>query len=79
VKKKLDAVIWTDFSSNFEDVRKMMLNEDNAIAYLKSLTGESLIRAEEYIRRAPSQIKTRIRTRIEEELGWTYNWNLGNR
>jgi|GEM_PF-173074 len=70
-EKGLEAVVWTDLSSNFEDKTGMPLNEDNAVAYLRSLGGESLEKAEEYVRRAPSQVKTKIRERIERELGWT--------
>jgi len=69
--KGLDAVIWTDLASNFEKKTGMEYSEDNVIAYLRSLAGESLEKAEEYVRRIPSQVKTKIRKRIERELGWT--------
>jgi hypothetical protein len=69
-KKGLDAVIWTDLSSNFEYETGRPLNEDNATAYLRNLLGETLVKAEEYVRKAPSQVGTRIRGRIERELGW---------
>ena len=71
-EKELDAVIWTDLSSNFKERTGMDFNEDNIIKYLKNLTGKELEEAEKYVRRAPKQVKTRIRRRIEKELGWTY-------
>jgi hypothetical protein len=69
-EKGFDAAIWTDLTSNFKDKTGMALSEDNVIAYLRSLTGESLEKAEEYVRRAPAQVTTRIRSRIEREIGW---------
>jgi hypothetical protein len=69
-EKGLEAVIWTDLSSNFESKTGMPFSDDNTIAYLRSLMCESLEKAEEYVRKAPRQIRTTIRERIERELGW---------
>jgi hypothetical protein len=74
-EKGIDAVIWVDLPSNFEDKTGMPLNDDNAIAYLRSLTGESLEKAEEYVRKAPPQVRTTIRGRIERELDWNQTQN----
>jgi len=41
-----------------------------AIAYLRGLTGGRLDRARDYIERAPRQVDTDYRRRIEAELGW---------
>ena len=41
------------------------------IAYLRSLDGQQKTKAEEYVRKAPQQIKTAYRKAIELELGWT--------
>jgi len=73
-EKELNAVIWTDLPSNFKEKARMDFNEDNVIKYLKSLTGKQLEEAEKYVRRVPKQVKTRIRSRIETELGWTYEF-----
>ena len=70
-EKALDAVIWTDLPSNFKERTCMKLNEENVITYLKGLTEDRLKKAEKYIRRAPRQIKTKIRDRIQKEFGWT--------
>ena len=67
-EKNLDAVIWTDLPSNFED-RRGLFTDVNVIAYLRCLKDQC--NAEEYIRKAPCQIRTRMRQVIERELGWT--------
>ncbi len=68
--KNLDAAIWTGLGSKFKGEKKRPTAEE-VIGHLKSLQGEEKKRAEEYIRRAPKQIVTAYRTRIEAELGWT--------
>lgn len=72
-EKGMDAVVWTDLPENpdkFRDETGMELNEDNIIKYLKSLEGEALDKAKEYVQKAPLQIDTKLRRRIREELGW---------
>lgn len=72
-KKSLGAVVWIGLTENPEKFRKkteMELNEDNIIKYLKSLEGQTLERAREYIQKAPKQINTKLRQRIHRELGW---------
>jgi hypothetical protein len=69
-QKELDAVVWTDLSSNFKKKTGMEFSHDNAVEYLLSLSGEPLIKAENYVRRAPEQIETDLRKRLKEELGW---------
>lgn len=44
---------------------------DQVVRYLAGLEGESSRLAEEYIRRAPRQIRTPYRPIIERDLGWT--------
>lgn len=68
-KKKLDAVVWTDLPSNFKKKIGKELNENNAIEYLKSLQDKSQPEAIEYIEKAPPQIMTKFRPKIEEALG----------
>jgi hypothetical protein len=67
-ENELDAIIWTDLPSNFKKETGMDFTEDNVIIYLRSLEGESLEKAEEYVRKTPPQVKTTIRGRIEREL-----------
>lgn len=60
-----DAVIWT----NLEDNKKIAPNK--RIEYLQKLKGNKSALAEEYIRKTPTQIKTKYRKLIEKELKWT--------
>lgn len=73
--KNIDAVIWTDLLSNFKEKTCLEFNEDNIIKYLKNLPSDKKEKAKEYIMFAPPQIRTRIRERIEERLGWRYEGN----
>jgi hypothetical protein len=73
----IDAVIWTDLEGNFETRRGgERATPANVIKYLKELRDvDKHAEAESYIRRAPTQIETRLRAAIESELHWTYNSN----
>jgi len=74
-EKSVDAVIWTDLPSNFEERTRIKFTEQNVVKYLENLQEAEKRRAEEYIRRAPRQIRTKMRRVIEERLGWTYGGN----
>ena len=67
-----EAVIWADFISNFEDRTKQPFTPETAIAHLEGLTKPGKVKAEEYVRRAPEQIQTPLRTKLVEHFGWTY-------
>jgi len=69
IKEGMEAVIWTDLPSNFQEKAGMTFEAENVIRYLKGLPPEKKGKAEEYIREAPTQ--TKIRKVIEETLGWT--------
>lgn len=68
--KGFDAVVWTDLPANFEEQKRTPFNETNVIAYLKGLSADKKGKAQEYVERAPAQIRTRMRQVIEEQLGW---------
>jgi|SRR5262249_30513041 len=68
--KGFDGAVWTTLGPKFPDMRGAP-SCDQVIAYLAKLEGETKRIAEEYIRRAPAQIMTAYRRRIEHELGWT--------
>lgn len=75
-KGDIDAVIWTNLQSNFcKKTGGKPFNKDNVIWYLSTLKNCCRKRAEEYIRRAPAQIRTCVRKTIEEKLRWTYDGN----
>lgn len=69
----LDAVIWTDIPSRFNDEFRILTVEE-AVNYFKSPSLDFNIRknAEEYIRKAPKQIDTDFRRRFETEFGWSF-------
>ncbi len=69
-EKGIDSVIWTDLLPKGTTHEK--LNEE-VIAHLTKLEGCEKKIAEEYVRKAPRQIRTPIREKIEKEkeLGWT--------
>jgi hypothetical protein len=65
----ITAVIWTNLGRKFEK-QKAPATAEQVIAHLKSLKGEPLKKAAEYIRRAPCQVNTAYRQKIIETLGW---------
>ena len=70
-EQDIDAVIWTNLSSSFKDKIGLELCDINAVNYLTCLSLEAQVKAEEYIRKAPVQIDTKIRNAIEDKLNWT--------
>lgn len=70
VAAKLDGVVWTALPPKFGD-KAIPPSANQVIAYLSGLEEEPRRLAEEYVRRAPSQIATAYRHRIERALGWT--------
>jgi hypothetical protein len=70
-RRGITAVLWTALPPKFDGRNGEVAQLEQVIAYLAGLTGEQRQRAEEYIRRAPSQIATNYRRYIEQRLGWT--------
>lgn len=67
--RNLNTVVWTALQVRFKgDNRSPSVQE--VIEYLRGLTGNTLVRAKEYVERAPRQINTAYRRRIEAALGW---------
>ena len=66
----LDAVIWTDLPPRIDDIEGRVPSQAAAIAYLRSLSGETLAHARSYIEAVPAQIDTPHRRAIAAELGW---------
>ena len=71
VDRQLDVVIWTALPPNFEERTGRTLSVGAAVSYLEQVSDEVRGRAEQYVRRAPSQVRTAIRQGLERVLGWT--------
>jgi len=67
----IDGVVWTALPAKFNGNNQTIPTQDDVVAYLDELRGLERGKAEEYVRRAPRQIDTVYRRRIEAELGWT--------
>ena len=66
--KGLDGVVWTNLGPKIQD-RYVLPSYQEVLAYLKSLPDSRA--AEEYVRRAPVQIDTDYRQRLQADLGWS--------
>ncbi len=67
----VDAAVWTGLPSNFQEKRGCPFSVDEAMRYLHELVGKGIHHeAETYIRMAPRRIRTAVRARAEQELGW---------
>lgn len=68
-ERGFQGVVWTALKPKF-DTAYITPTADQVVEYLRGLSGEQLRRAEEYICKAPTQIKTPYRQEIERALGW---------
>lgn len=69
-RKDLDAAVWTDLPPGLKGKRKEVPTADEIVAYLRLVSPEERRNAEEYVRRAPLQVDTDVRRRLELEFGW---------
>jgi hypothetical protein len=68
--KDIDGVVWTALPPRF-DADDEVPSAEQVVMYLRSLDEETRAKAEEYVRKAPLQIRTPYRAIIERDLGWT--------
>ena len=68
--RNIDSVVWTKLRLKFNGDDTWQPNVEDVLRYLQALTGTARDAAEQYIRRAPRQIDTAYRRRIEAELQW---------
>ena len=70
-EQDVDNVIWTALGSRFNGSEgEWPRTKEDAVAYLRSLTGDQRATAREYVRYAPQQIRTAYREHIAHCLGW---------
>ncbi len=68
--KQLHGVVWTALPPKWNRENGRAPTPEEALRYLETLTGETRDKAEEYIRRAPREVRTPYREIFEEKLGW---------
>ena len=65
-----DGAVWTDLEPNFEDSTGRIFSVAEGIWYLKTLRGESLEEAFNYIQNAPAQTATPLRAALAKDAWW---------
>lgn len=68
--KGWDGAVWTDLEPNFEARTARVFTVAEAIRYLKTLRGESLEEAYNYIQNAPAQTATPLRAALAKDAWW---------
>lgn len=71
MSKPLDAVVWTALPARRPDGRFERPDWPELVDHLERLEGTARERAEQYIRRAPTPLRTPNRLRFEALLGWS--------
>ena len=69
--REINHVIWTALEPQFRRNQGVRPTKDQAVDHLRNLTGHDRVKAEQYVRRTPRQIRTAYRRRFERCLGWT--------
>ncbi len=67
----IESVIWTALGPKFNNSDGEVPSVEQAVEYLRGLSGSVRDEAEKYVRNAPPQIDTDYRRRFEAELGWS--------
>ncbi len=69
--QKIDGVVWTALPPNFREEIGSLFSVERAVEFLKGLAKTTRKNALEYIRKAPDQIDTPLRRRVNLE--WPIN------
>lgn len=67
----LDAVLWTALPTRGPEGEPERPSFEVLLSHLKTLDSAASLRAEEYIRRTPTSVRTANRAGFEAALGWT--------
>jgi len=65
-----DGAVWTDLEPNFYDYTQQNFTIDEGQSYLRTLSGENLIEAHNYIENAPHQTQTPLRAALANNAWW---------
>jgi len=65
-----DGAVWTDLEPNFSAHTQQVFSIDAGIAYLRTLSGENLTEAFNYIENAPVQTRTPLRSALAADDWW---------
>ena len=66
-KRGIEAVVWTALESNFQEHTNKTFTVENAIQHLRGLSPMGQLEAKEYIWRAPEEVRTKLRAKLEAE------------
>lgn len=68
--KEVHHVLWTSLPPRWNQQDGNVPTSLEVVGFFQRLSPENRLYAEEYVRKAPAQIVTLIRTAVETELGW---------
>ncbi|MEM6624105.1 MAG: hypothetical protein AAF674_17925 [Pseudomonadota bacterium] len=64
------GAVWTDLRSNYTEMSGRAFSVPDALAYLRTLTGDSLDEAVRYLHLAPLTTQTRLREALQSDDWW---------
>lgn len=70
VAEGVAGAVWTDLRSNYAEMAGHAFTIADAIAYLKTLSGENLDEAVRYLHLAPAETRTPLRRVLAEDPWW---------
>lgn len=65
-----DGAVWTDLEPNFFEYTQQNFSIAAGASYLRTLSGENLIEAHNYIENAPHQTRTPLRSALANDAWW---------
>jgi len=64
-RENINAVVWTNLKSNFQDKYNISFSVSEAISHIQSLSPAAKVKAAEYVWRAPAFVHTKLREVLE--------------
>jgi hypothetical protein len=72
-QSNLDGAVWTALPPKNHVGKELLMTEQEAVEYIKSLSEDKRKRAEQYVRNTPEQVETKIRSQLREVFEWKNN------